>query len=141
MSTYAVGAPLGMKVVSIVGGYIAQHYGWRYAMATFGMAGVLVALLIKLTLHETRQLSLHPPVASSMPVAIPTLLAKRAFVNGCLGAALVTLARNFLGQYLVSLLMRPSRLPLRHAALVPGGGRAGGAASRSQSMGVLPDRR
>src|SRR3546814_10772310 len=45
MSTYAVGAPLGMMVVSIVGGYIAQHYGWRYAMATFGMAGVLVALL------------------------------------------------------------------------------------------------
>src|SRR3546814_10287400 len=41
MSTYAVGAPLGMMVVSIVGGYIAQHYGWRYAMATFGMAGVL----------------------------------------------------------------------------------------------------
>src|SRR3546814_12889287 len=35
MSTYAVGAPLGMMVVSIVGGYIAQHYGWSYAMATF----------------------------------------------------------------------------------------------------------
>src|SRR3546814_1581156 len=96
MSTYAVGAPLGMMVVSIVGGYIAQHYGWRYAMATFGMAGVLVALLIKLTLHEPRQLSLHPPVASSMPVAIRTLLAKRAFVHVCLGAAMVSMASNFL---------------------------------------------
>src|SRR3546814_2233161 len=51
----------------------------------------IFALLIKLTLHEPRQLSLHPPVASSMPVAIRTLLAKRAFVHVCLGAATVSM--------------------------------------------------
>src|SRR3546814_6477349 len=52
MSTSAVGAPLGLMVVSIVGGYIAQHYGWRYALATFGMAVVLVALLLHLNSEE-----------------------------------------------------------------------------------------
>src|SRR3546814_20825368 len=100
MSTYAVGAPLGMMVVSLVGGYIAQHYGWRYAMATFGMAGELVALLIKLTLHEPRQLSLHPSIASSMTVALRTLRAKRDSLHVCLGAAKVSMDNNVLAQYL-----------------------------------------
>src|SRR3546814_8887596 len=86
MSTYAVGAPLGMMVVSIVGGYIAQHYGWRYAMATVGIAGVLAELLIKLKRHEPRQLSLPPPAASSMPVAIRTPLAKPPFLPCFLGS-------------------------------------------------------
>src|SRR3546814_17912663 len=38
MSTYAVGAPLGMMVVSIVGGYIAPHY--RSEERLVGKAGV-----------------------------------------------------------------------------------------------------
>src|SRR3546814_13224695 len=65
MSTYAVGAPLGMMGLSIVGGYIAHNYGWRYAMATCGMAGVLCGVLLHRTLTERRHLSLHPADASN----------------------------------------------------------------------------
>src|SRR3546814_16564799 len=75
-----------------------------------------------------------------MPVAIRTLLAKRAFVHVCLGAAMVSMANNFLAQYMVSFLMRSHDLPLANAALVAGVGGAGGAALGTYVSGVIADR-
>lgn len=44
----AIGAALGVGI----GGYVAQHYGWRNAFFIVGLPGIILALLIKLTVKE-----------------------------------------------------------------------------------------
>lgn len=42
MGVFATGVPIGMMLGLVLGGYIAQHYGWRSALLIVGMPGVLV---------------------------------------------------------------------------------------------------
>jgi MFS family permease len=52
LSIYAMGIYGGIFLGFIVGGFVAQHYGWRAAFYVVGLPGVLVALLLRLTLRE-----------------------------------------------------------------------------------------
>lgn len=47
LSVYSCGLSLGYLFVSIVGGYVTLHYGWRAACLVVGLPGVAVALLLK----------------------------------------------------------------------------------------------
>jgi predicted MFS family arabinose efflux permease len=52
LSIYTCGISLGYLLAAVVGGWVAQHYGWRMACATIGLPGVLMAVLIKLLVRE-----------------------------------------------------------------------------------------
>ncbi len=52
MAIIWLGAPLGVVTGSVMGGWLAQHYGWRSTFIVIGLAGVLVSLLVLLTLRE-----------------------------------------------------------------------------------------
>src|SRR5580658_11225944 len=45
MAIIWLGAPLGVVAGSVLGGYLAQHYGWRSTFLVIGLAGVLVSIL------------------------------------------------------------------------------------------------
>ena len=51
-SIFAVGAALGVAVGSTVGGWLNDAYGWRHALLLFGLIGLPVALLVRVTLRE-----------------------------------------------------------------------------------------
>ncbi len=47
LSVYSCGLSLGYLFVSVVGGYVVLHAGWRSACVAVGLPGIVVALLIR----------------------------------------------------------------------------------------------
>jgi MFS family permease len=54
-SIYALGAPLGVFIGALGGGWVAQQFGWRVAFFVMGLPGLLVALLTFMTLREPKR--------------------------------------------------------------------------------------
>ena len=52
LSVYSLGAPVGILVGFMLGGWTTQLYGWRAALFTVGIPGILVALVVYRKLHE-----------------------------------------------------------------------------------------
>jgi predicted MFS family arabinose efflux permease len=52
LSIYTCGISLGYILAAALGGYLAQHAGWRTACAAVGLPGVMTALIIKVTVRE-----------------------------------------------------------------------------------------
>lgn len=52
LSIYSLGQMFGAAFGVLLGGYIAQHYGWRTAFFVVGIPGILMALLVKFTIPE-----------------------------------------------------------------------------------------
>ena len=69
LSIYSLGASLGMVIGLVVGGYVAQHYGWRWAFIAVGLPGLLLALLVKFTVKEPKRGALDIPAASTEKAA------------------------------------------------------------------------
>ena len=52
LSIYSAGTSLGGFLGLVIGGYIAEHYGWRWAFYALGLPGLLLALVTWLTVRE-----------------------------------------------------------------------------------------
>ncbi|MBI1261623.1 MAG: MFS transporter [Rhizobiales bacterium] len=52
MAIYALGVYFGVMIGFVVGGYVAQDYGWRATFFVVGLPGILIALLVRFTLRE-----------------------------------------------------------------------------------------
>jgi MFS family permease len=52
LSVYSCGLSLGYLFVSVLGGYIVLHQGWRAACVAVGLPGVAVALLVRSFIEE-----------------------------------------------------------------------------------------
>jgi predicted MFS family arabinose efflux permease len=52
LSVYSCGLSLGYLFVSVLGGYVTLHYGWRGALLVVGLPGLLYALLLKWLIAE-----------------------------------------------------------------------------------------
>jgi predicted MFS family arabinose efflux permease len=63
LSIYSCGISLGYILAAVVGGYVAQHHGWRLACAMVGLPGIVLAILMKVLLRE-------PPRGNSEPTAL-----------------------------------------------------------------------
>ncbi|MCI4646532.1 MAG: MFS transporter [Hyphomonadaceae bacterium] len=66
MATFAVGLNIGLALGYLVGGWIGDLYGWRYAMLAVGLPGILVSLLLALTMREPAR---RRPLAAVEPSA------------------------------------------------------------------------
>jgi predicted MFS family arabinose efflux permease len=111
MAIIWLGAPLGVVAGSVLGGYLAEHYGWRTTFITIGLAGVLVSLLVLLTLREPTRGAFDPaqvargPPPSALAVA-RFLLAKPAMRQTMIAGALAGTSMNAIGQFLNPFLAR-----------------------------------
>jgi predicted MFS family arabinose efflux permease len=73
LSIYTCGISLGYILAAVVGGYVAQHFGWRMACATVGLPGVGTAVLIKCLVREPPRGYSDPrlqPVPAASPFAL-----------------------------------------------------------------------
>ena len=52
MSIFFMGGPLGMLFGLIMGGFVAEYYGWRWAFVCAGVPGLALALLLKFSVRE-----------------------------------------------------------------------------------------
>lgn len=74
ISVYYTAPSVGLILGSIIAGLLAQHYGWRAALVTIGLPGLLIAGLVILVLREPRRGAFAGDAAPSAPVSIAAAL-------------------------------------------------------------------
>lgn len=55
MGIFAVGVNIGLLVAYLGGGWLSEHYGWRWTFIIIGAPGLLLALLMYLTVIEPKR--------------------------------------------------------------------------------------
>jgi predicted MFS family arabinose efflux permease len=65
LSIYSCGISLGYILAAAVGGYLAEHAGWRVACAAVGVPGIVVALALRLAVREPLRGGSDPNSAAS----------------------------------------------------------------------------
>jgi MFS family permease len=102
--------PAGVFAGFIVGGFINEHFGWRAAFVTIGIAGVLVSLFVRLTVREPPR-GAFDGVRAATP-ALPTLqILKdlwrvRSYRHLVLSSTLLTLGAMGSGIWIASFFIR-----------------------------------
>ncbi|MCP3731107.1 MFS transporter [Sphingomonas sp. MG17] len=96
---YSLGIPLGTLAGLMVGGWLADLVGWRMTFIIVGAPGLLLALIIKLTLHEPRKTE-PAPVATE---AHPSILENCRVIFGSPALRWLTAATALIGVFVTAL--------------------------------------
>lgn len=122
MSIVSSAPPLASIIAPIVGGLVAETWGWRAAFLVLGLPGVVLALLVRFTLKEPRAKTAE--VAERKPTTFLAdfkwLLRNRAFVFVFIGGAFVGIANAGIAGFTVSFLLRTHELTLSQAGGIVG---------------------
>jgi predicted MFS family arabinose efflux permease len=71
MAIYSTGVYVGVMAAFIGGGWLSTQFGWRSVYLTVGLAGIPLALLVRLTIRELpRGYSDPPGTAAPEPVSV-----------------------------------------------------------------------
>lgn len=95
LSIFGLGLPVGLFVSFAGGGLLAEALGWRSAFLVFGIPGILLAVVIRLTLREPprgHSENLKPGLAEPFPTALGKLWERRTFRHLPVAFSLFTLA-------------------------------------------------
>src|SRR5437763_15671528 len=71
LAIFSLGVPLGLGGGSFIGAHLAAWFGWRAAFAIMGMAGLILAPVVRLVVRDTPKLapaSTQAPLASAFPM-------------------------------------------------------------------------
>ena len=87
MSIYSLGTSLGMLFGLVMGGFVAEYYGWRWAFVCAGVPGLALALLLRITVREPIRGAMEEMTAAqrtqatgeSMVAALRALWANRSY--------------------------------------------------------------
>ncbi len=83
ISFYSLGIPIGSLLGMLIGGLLADSYGWRVAFFVVGAPGILLALIVWFVLPEPRKLraqSTAAPPAIGTGEALRDIFSSRAFI-------------------------------------------------------------
>ncbi|MEJ1962210.1 MAG: MFS transporter [Gammaproteobacteria bacterium] len=136
--------PMGVFVGFIVGAFINARYGWRVTLGVVGLAGLIVAIIIRLTVREPPRGRYDAANESREPestlVTIRELWRLRAYRHFVAASSLFTLGATGSGIWIASFFVREHHMdPLQVAtwlAFIYGGGGLLGATMG----GVVADR-
>src|SRR5207247_2522594 len=110
VAIFVSGATIGLMVGLMLGGYVAEHYGWRSAFVVVGLVGAPVSLLTSLVLKEPiRGRSDGQVVSGSQDGFIDvcrTLLKNKTYVQIVLVVSLMNFMLFGVAQWMPALMMR-----------------------------------
>ncbi|MGZ3377274.1 MAG: spinster family MFS transporter [Phenylobacterium sp.] len=119
--------PMGTVAATVLGGVVADHYGWRMGFIALGAPGLLVALICWLTIREPPRGSLAPASgaaalaqAPDLREALRELLSKRSFWHIAFATGLVNFVSVGNGQYVISFLLRAHHMSLSQVGIIYG---------------------
>lgn len=92
LAAIGVAGAIGTSAAFAGGGYIAQHYGWRWAFFAAAISGILIAIIFALTVREPRRF----PTSAANPAlparaALGQLLRRPAYVWICAGVSIFSI--------------------------------------------------
>lgn len=92
LGIYSLGIPVGILFGFLVGGWMEQYFGWRWAFFVVGLPGLLLALVVRFTVKEPpRGLSDQRTTDVAQPSVfsvVKYLLARRSFIHMAVGGGL-----------------------------------------------------
>lgn len=142
LGVFTAGGTVGYLLAFIVGGVVAEAFGWRWALAAVGLPGVIVALLVWFTLPEPRDRRQGASTAApaSAGADLRRLWSDRAYRQLVYGATLWMFVGYGAVQWVSAYFMRVHDLSVGEVGLIYG--LAGAAASLVGAIagGVLADR-
>lgn len=127
MSVVSTAPSFATILAPIIGGLVAQQWGWRAAFLVVGLPGLVLALITWLTLRDPRddataeakaEIAARP--RSTFAADLGWLLRNPAFVLVVIGGAFIGLAYNGVTVFTVSFMMRSHGLTLAQAGGVVG---------------------
>jgi len=147
MALYGLGIPFGIGLGMLIGGYAAQHYGWRAAFLALGAPGLLFALVLRLGMREpVRGASDTHRTGGEIDEHIPVrrllsyLLSLRSFVHMVAGISLQAVAMTGGAMWNPAFLMRSHGLTVGAVGLTLGLLQCLAGGAGSLAGGVLADR-
>jgi MFS family permease len=109
LAVFSLGIPIGLAAGTLIGAYIAHAVNWRAAFIVMGIAGVVLAPVVRLVVRD-----LPRPSAAVMPLAaaFPMLARKPAFWLLAFASSASSLCGYGLALWTPSVLMRSFGLDL-----------------------------
>jgi MFS family permease len=124
MGVYWLGPQLGILFGLTLGGWIAQHHGWRAAFLWMGIPGVAIALLLRWTGTEPARgrWETHEHSAKAEPLGqlFRELWASRAFMRIAIAGLMMGFAGYGIGIWTPAFLVRSHGMTLQGAGAVMG---------------------
>lgn len=110
LAIFSLGIPIGLAMGTLIGAYIAHAVNWRAAFIAMGVAGVILAPILRFVVRDLPR----APSASPVPLAavFPMLARKPAFWLLAFGASASSLCGYGLALWTPSVLMRSFGLDL-----------------------------
>ncbi len=148
ISLFMMGPHLGVIIGLALGGWIAQHYGWRHTFIWFGAPGLLLAALVFLLVREPRRGGFESAAATahmqqqpfeSMWTQVRRLLAITAFRRLAFACGFAGLAGYGYGIWTPSFLVRTHGMSIAQAGLLFGVASGVGAVAGALFSGWLCD--
>jgi len=157
LSAFSFGSPIGTAAGIVLGGFITSLMTWRMAFIIVGLAGLVIAPLLKFSVREPKRGSLdavqangagpsgadgvpNAAAASTLTQVIAAVARKPSFWGLALGAACASMAGYGLIFWAPSFLIRSFHLSLLHASLCYGALVLIGGLAGIWLGGVLADR-
>ncbi len=111
ISIYSMGPPLGILVAFVLGGWVAEEWGWRMAFIVAGVPGLLLAIVVYFTIREPERETANSDqdtnASGSLMDVLKYLWSLHAWRHLMFGAALVGLAvYGTLGTWMPSIMRR-----------------------------------
>ena len=120
ISILLLGPHLGLLAAMVLGGWIAQEYGWRYVFYVFGAPGVVLALLLWLIGRDPRGSKAVAPVTQSFVAQMSELLKIPGFLPLCSACAVAGMAGYGYGIWAPTFMVRNWQMSLAEAGLIFG---------------------
>ncbi|MEM6699833.1 MAG: MFS transporter [Bacteroidota bacterium] len=144
LSIYSSGVYIGICLGFVIGGIIAQQYGWRMALFALGIPGILYAVLVWATVKEplkgrTDQKA-TPTERYSFKQVVNTLFSKKTFVFVAFAAAFQAFNNYAIGNWLPSFFGRIHSMELQTIGITIGLIAAVGGGMGTFMGGYLTDR-
>ncbi|KAB0498048.1 MFS transporter [Pseudomonas moorei] len=147
LSILMVGSALGTIFGLGLGGWIAQHHGWRFAFLVFGAPGIFLGLLLWLTVRTPKSAAAAPAhLAQDMGTqdgwakTLARLFQTPSFVWLVLTGGAWAIAGYAIGTWSPSFLIRSHGLNLQEAGVLVGVAGGIGATVGTLTCGMLTDR-
>ncbi|MCU1758648.1 MFS transporter [Pseudomonas sp. 14P_8.1_Bac3] len=138
-----LGSSLGAIVGLGLGGWIAQHHGWRYAFLLIGAPGILLGLLLLLTVRAPKRVTPLRNVAALQDGWFKTLVElfrMPSFLWLVLTGGAAAIAGYAIGTWSPSFLIRSHGLNMQEAGFLVGVVGGTGSTVGTLVCGVLTDR-
>lgn len=143
LAVLMLGSSLGAIVGLGLGGWIAQHHGWRYAFLLIGAPGILLGLLLLLTVRTPKPVK--PLGLAALPQdgwlqTLAELFRMPSFLWLVLTGGAAAIAGYAIGTWSPSFLIRSHGLNLQQAGFLVGVVGGSGATLGTLICGMLTDR-